>query len=214
MPAAVPKLKIPRTFPVTGEFAYIPKGLIPFCVDIGSVKLDPKNPRINDEAAKQLAELLRIHGFRKPLVVDQHDIIRAGATAWKAANILGMHKIPIAKSDFTNEIMAKLYRDSDNKASEFSQWDTEMLLEFINDPAVMAFTQGREGLAKITGFTVEEIKGIAFEPDLMRINRTQESDERTHGKIIVKCNANSRDEIVSILRAWAKECGFENVEVL
>src|SRR5512136_380495 len=87
----------------TDEFLYVPEGLRKFCVSIEKVKLFDKNPRRNDVAARDLAESIKVNLFRKPIVIDQHWVIRAGNTAYKAALILGMRQIPVAQSDFADE---------------------------------------------------------------------------------------------------------------
>lgn len=125
--------------PVKKEgFKYVPEGLIQFCIPIGKVKFWDKNPRKNDEAAKKLAELIKIHGFRKPIVIDKNYVTYAGNTALKAAKILGMTHIPVAQSSFKSEVSATAYGISDNKASEFSSWDDEQLLKLMNAEIIEA----------------------------------------------------------------------------
>lgn len=120
-----------RSFPGNGLFAYVPEKLQKFCVNLSSVSLLEKNPRINDKASEKLAQLIKENGFRKPIVVDQNGKVRAGNTAYKAARILGMKRIPVAESDFTGEAEAMRYVVSDNKASEYSYWDTDLLKELV-----------------------------------------------------------------------------------
>lgn len=119
-----------KTFETSGEYAFIPEKLKKFCVTLDKVKLDPKNPRKNDEAAKQVAKLISANGFRKPIVIDQDGIIRAGNTAYKAARILGMKYIPVAESDF-EEVEAVIYGISDNKSNDYSEWDDDILKDLI-----------------------------------------------------------------------------------
>ena len=111
----------------------IPVGLQEMCVPIGQVKLLKKNPRKNDKAAIKLAELIKRNKFRKPIIIDQNNIIVAGNTAYKAAQILGMKEIPVAQSTFRNEAERLQYIISDNKASEFSSWDDEILSELLTN---------------------------------------------------------------------------------
>lgn len=113
------------------EYAYVPEGLKKFCVSIDSVRLYEKNPRRNDIAVEDLARLIKANMFRKPIVVDQHGIIRAGNTAYKAARKLNMRMIPVAQSDFTDEGAAVEYVISDNKAGERSEWDLDVLKELM-----------------------------------------------------------------------------------
>lgn len=112
-------------------YRYIPNGLREFCVPIESVKLFDKNPRRNDRAVPRLAELIKKNLFRKPIVVDQNGVIRAGNTAYKAALKLGMKMIPVAQSHFSDESSAIDYVISDNKASDWSSWDDDVLRKLL-----------------------------------------------------------------------------------
>lgn len=123
-------------FEKTGDYAYIPFKLEKFCVPMSKISLLEKNPRINDPASEKLAILIKENGFRKPVVIDQHGKIRAGNTAYKAARLLNMKFIPAAESDFAGEADAMRYVLSDNKASEFSYWDKDMLKELIESESL------------------------------------------------------------------------------
>lgn len=161
--AEAPKSK---TFETTGDYAYIPEKLKKFCVSIDKVKLDPKNPRKNDEAAKEVAKLIAKNGFRKPIVVDQEGIIRAGNTAYKSARILGMKYIPVAESDF-EEVEAITYGISDNKANDFSDWDDDILRELIK-----SYSLDSKENAQASGLTdkdLSKLMGIKKEQELKHV---------------------------------------------
>jgi len=143
---------VKKPFPTEGEYKFVPAGLSPFCIAIDQVRLLDKNPRINDDASKKLAELIKENGFRKPIVIDQDGIVRAGNTAYKAARLLGMKFIPVAQSEFAGEADAMRFVISDNKASEFSYWDTELLRELVTSEKLDA----KENLAGL-GFTDAEL---------------------------------------------------------
>lgn len=120
-----------KLFDTFGEYKYVPHKLKKFCVSMSRVSLLEKNPRINDKAAEKLAILIKENGFRKPIVIDQNGKVMAGNTAYKAARLLDMKFIPAAESDFAGEADAMRYVISDNKASEYSYWDEEMLKELV-----------------------------------------------------------------------------------
>jgi hypothetical protein len=54
-----------------------------------------RNPRQNDVAVDAVAASVREFGFRQPIVVDEHGVIIAGHTRWKAALKLGLAKVPV-----------------------------------------------------------------------------------------------------------------------
>ena len=131
--------KIPDMFDwnytTSGDYAYIPGSLYKFCVLISSIKLWDKNPRKNASAVKPLADLIKSHGFRKPIVVNQDNIIMAGNTAYKAAKLLNMKYIPVAQSHFKSEASAVAYGISDNRSAENSSWDDNTLKQLmLNEP--------------------------------------------------------------------------------
>lgn len=136
-------------------YKYVPAGLVKFCMPVSSIKLYEKNPRRNDIAVDELAKLIKMNMFRKPIVVDQHGIIRAGNTAYKAALRLGMKMIPVAQSDFNSEGAAVEYVISDNKIGEKSEWDLDVLKELMVAHSLADSTK-REN----TGFSEAEVNRL------------------------------------------------------
>jgi len=124
-----------KPFTLKGDFAYIPKGLHSLCVKIGRVKPLDDNPRTTENASERIALLIKENGFRKPIVIDQKNQIRAGHATFEACKILGMKNIPVAKSSFTSETDAMAYVISDNRASEFARWDNDVLKKLITSHA-------------------------------------------------------------------------------
>ena len=59
------------------------------------VKPYPNNPRLNDEAVDAVVASIREFGFRQPIVVDSDGVIIVGHTRWKAAQKLGLEKVPV-----------------------------------------------------------------------------------------------------------------------
>lgn len=101
-------------------------------VPITSVKLWKNNPRKNDAAVPKLAELLKIHGQKSPIVVwSKNNVIYKGNTTYKAMLLNGAKEIEVKYVDFPSEQAAIAYGIADNKSSEFSQWNEEILLNFM-----------------------------------------------------------------------------------
>ena len=98
------------------------------------VMLDPKdifpyenNPRINDAAVDYLVNSIRELGFGAPILVDKDRVIIAGHTRQKAALKLGLKEVPVViLNDITKE-QARAMRLADNKVSEASGWDLDLL---------------------------------------------------------------------------------------
>ena len=109
------------------------------------------NPRKNDDAVDMVASSIKNFGFKVPLIIDGNDEVIAGHTRLKAAKKLGLEKVPCIVAADLNEQQIKAFRIADNKVSEFSTWDADLLeLEL-------------EGLQDIfTGFEPKDL----IEPDL------------------------------------------------
>ena len=134
--------KTDELFTTTGVYAYIPTTLYGQLMPMKELHLWKNNPRKNDRGVKPLVEGIKVHGFRKPIVVDQNNIIRAGNTAFKAAKLLGMTMIPVAKSSFKSEVSATAYGISDNRLGENSTWDDDMLKDLMQaDDLSYGFSQ-------------------------------------------------------------------------
>src|SRR6187402_2248211 len=85
------------------------------------------NPRQNDAAVEAVAKSIREFGFRQPIVVDADDVIVVGHTRFKAAQQLGLEKVPVhVAKDLTPE-QARAYRIADNQTATLSSWDFELL---------------------------------------------------------------------------------------
>jgi DNA modification methylase len=91
------------------------------------IKPYENNPRLNDTAVDAVAESIRQYGFRQPIVVDGDGVIVVGHTRWKAAQKLGIDKVPVhVARDLTPE-QAKAYRIADNKSAELAAWNLDLL---------------------------------------------------------------------------------------
>lgn len=101
-----------------------------------TIKPYNRNARKNDVTVQKLCEIIPKVGFNQPIVVDKNNVIVKGHARWKAAVKLGLERVPVIVSTNDDETN-KLDRLADNKLSEFSQWDDEILqteLASINIP--------------------------------------------------------------------------------
>nr|DAE14249.1 MAG TPA: ParB protein [Siphoviridae sp. ct0uL16] len=96
-------------------------------IDISSITPYKNNPRNNEKAIDYVAESIKNFGFRVPIIIDKDNVIVAGHTRYKAAKQLEIKKVPcIVISDLTPE-QIRAFRIADNKVSEYSTWNEEML---------------------------------------------------------------------------------------
>ena len=95
--------------------------------DIDLVKPYPGNPRNNDGAVDGVAASLKEFGFRQPIVVDSEGVVVVGHTRLKAAMKLGLKQVPVHVATDLTAAQAKAYRLADNRTSEASTWNDELL---------------------------------------------------------------------------------------
>ena len=91
-----------------------------------------KNPRKNDEAVEYVANSIKEFGFKVPIVIDKNGVIVAGHTRYKAAQELGLEKLPCVIADDLTEEQVKAFRLADNKAGEIAEWDFDLLDEELD----------------------------------------------------------------------------------
>ena len=115
------------------------------------------NPRSNDEAVKYVAHAIKKFGFKVPVIIDKNHTIIAGHTRFKAAKKLNIENLPCLIADDLDDKQIKAFRLADNKVSEFSDWNFELL---------------NQELAKLTDFSMsdfgfENLENIDFVEDVV-----------------------------------------------
>ena len=100
---------------------------------ITELKPYEKNPRFNDDTVKYVANSIKEFGFKVPIIIDEDNVIVAGHTRYKASQELGLKEVPCIVADDLNEEQIKAFRLADNKVSERSSWDFELLDEELKE---------------------------------------------------------------------------------
>lgn len=118
-------------------------------VDIGVEKLKAyeKNPRKNDKAVKYVANSIKEFGFKVPIVISENFEIVCGHTRVKAANMLGLKKVPCIIADDLTDEQLKAFRLAENKVGELANWDMDLLIEEL--AGIYEFDMGDFGFAPI-----------------------------------------------------------------
>ena len=94
------------------------------------------NPRNNENAVGKVASSIAEFGFKNPIIIDKNNVVINGHTRLLASKKLGLKEVPVIKADDLTEAQAKAFRIADNKTSEFSTWDYDLLnleLEALNE---------------------------------------------------------------------------------
>jgi ParB-like chromosome segregation protein Spo0J len=69
-----------------------------------------RNPRKNDGAVAKIVASIKEYGFRQPIVVDDEMVIIAGHTRLKAAQQLGLKKVPIHIAEGLTPVQVQAWR--------------------------------------------------------------------------------------------------------
>jgi ParB/RepB/Spo0J family partition protein len=102
--------------------------------DLEIEKLHPweNNPRKNDHAVNAVAESIRSFGFNVPILCDQNMTVITGHTRWKAAQKLGLEKVPVIIIEMT-DAKRRAFAIADNKTAEIADWDFPKLREVLEE---------------------------------------------------------------------------------
>lgn len=98
-------------------------------IKVDDLKPYENNPRFNDDAVEYVANSIKEFGFKVPIVVDKNNVIVAGHTRYKASLELDIKEVPCIVADDLTDEQVKAYRLADNKVSEKSEWNLELLNE-------------------------------------------------------------------------------------
>lgn len=94
---------------------------------ISDVTPYPGNPRLNDDAIDAVAASLKEFGFRQPIVVDGEGVIVCGHTRYKAAQKLGLEKVPVHVAKELSPEQVRAYRIADNQTASLATWNYDLL---------------------------------------------------------------------------------------
>ncbi len=122
--------------------------------DPRSLKFWDQNPRHNDAAAKKLAALIEVHGFKVPVTMRKEDgIVYKGNCRLKAALLLGLGSIPVMVVSYPSVQGAIDEAIGDNVASEWAVHNEDALYDVLQERTAVE-------VAKATGLEVSQIEGL------------------------------------------------------
>lgn len=131
--------------------------------DPATLKLWDKNPRRNDAAAKKLAEIIKVHGFKEPVTMRKEDgVVYKGNTRVKAARLLGLPEIPVMVVSYPKKQDAIDEAVADNRASEWAEHDEDLLCDVLGSERDVV------EVARVTGFeqgVIGELRQPWSEPE-------------------------------------------------
>jgi DNA modification methylase len=119
-----------------------------------SLTRNPQNPhRHSKRQIRQIAASLRAFGFIVPMVADAQGIIIAGEGRHRAAELVGLIDVPIVRAEHLNDAQKLAFMIADNRLTENSDWDENLLAEQFRELSAMDLSFELE----VTGFEIPKI---------------------------------------------------------
>ena len=120
-------------------------------VDVSKLIPYANNAKIhNEEQVTKIAASIREFGFLSPCLIDKDCNIIAGHGRVLAAKKLGIDKVPCVFIEGLTEAQRKAYILADNRLSELSEWDMDLVNLELENLADLDFD------ISLTGFELEE----------------------------------------------------------
>ena len=101
-------------------------------VPLDRLRLNPSNPRINDDAVPHVAASLTRFGWQQPIVAKRDGEVIAGNTRLKAAHQLAMTSVPVVWFG-GSDLEAVAFGIADNKLHDLSSFDQPALAKLIDE---------------------------------------------------------------------------------
>ena len=170
--------------------------------NIKELKEYENNPRNNDGAVEAVAESIRQFGFKVPIIIDKDGVIVAGHTRKKAAEMLGLKKVPCIVADDLTPEQIKAFRLADNKTAELAEWDFSKLETELAELDNIEFDMSAFGF-DLSEFGFEEEKEI-IEDELQEVDEENEpitklGDIWQLGRHRLMCGDSTDKETVNLL---------------
>jgi site-specific DNA-methyltransferase (adenine-specific) len=155
-----------------------------------------KNPRDNRAALDAIELSIEEYGFTNPILVNEEKVILAGHTRREAAILAGLEKVPYIVVDGLTEAQQKAYRLADNKLSELSIWDEDLLKEELEDLLDEDYD------ISLTGFSDVDLTDILKDDEDLEDIEPEEPKEKKTTLPMLRFGSNSvritQDELIML----------------
>ncbi|MDO8432460.1 MAG: ParB/Srx family N-terminal domain-containing protein [Candidatus Binatus sp.] len=136
---------------------------------ITALQLDPRNPRAHSpKQVRQIARSIEAFGFNVPVLIDGNRKVIAGHGRVLACKLMGWSEVPTISLEHLSEAQARAFMIADNRLTENSVWDDQLLAEQLKELSVLDLDFNLEA----TGFEMGEIdlriEGLTSKPELAR----------------------------------------------
>ncbi|MBC7799817.1 MAG: ParB N-terminal domain-containing protein [Gemmatimonadaceae bacterium] len=126
---------------------------------------DPRNPRKHlARQVRQIARSIEAFGFNVPILVDGSGQVIAGHGRLLACRQLGWTEVPTICLDHLSDAQARAFMVADNRLSETSSWDDQLLAETLRDLSAMDLDFSIEAIGFEMGEIDFRIEGLTETP--------------------------------------------------
>jgi hypothetical protein len=125
-------------------------------LSMSQIKLNRRNSRTHSgKQIDQIANSIGAFGFTNPLLVTEDGTLIAGEGRYKAAQLLGLAKVPVIVLAGLSPARQRALAIADNKIAENAGWDRERLAIEIPELTGLLETEGLD--VSILGFGAVEL---------------------------------------------------------
>lgn len=164
---------------------------------LSELKPYEKNPRKNDNAVDYVAKSIEEFGFKVPIVIDKNNVIIAGHTRYKASEKLGLEEVPCIIADDLTDEQVKAFRLADNKVSEMSEWDYDLLNMELDD--IVDIDMEDFGFLDLDTEEEKEIEEDDFDIEPPEEPKAKYGDIYQLGEHKLMCGDSTKEEDVDLL---------------
>lgn len=162
---------------------------------IDELKMYEKNPRKNDDSVEYVANSIKEFGFKVPIVIDKNNVIVTGHTRYKASKKLGLQEVPCIVADDLTPEQIKAFRIADNKVTEKSSWDLDLLKEEFDGLLDFDMTEFGFGDFEIT-MLESDITPDGYDDELVEKYSEHADDFLDRKRIIITYKTNEEEEFL------------------
>jgi hypothetical protein len=129
-------------------------------VPVDDLNPNPKNPNLHtEEQVGRLADLIKYHGWRSPVVVSkQSGMIVSGHGRYAAAHILEDSRVPVDYQEFKSEADEMAHLVADNYVAELSAFDATKLKSMLAE--LEENTDLENTGLQLSGFNETDLQGV------------------------------------------------------
>ena len=161
-------------------------------IDIDKIIPYINNPRNNEEAIDKVASSIQEFGFKVPIIIDENNVVVTGHTRLLASKKLGLKSVPCVIADDLTEAQIKAFRIADNKVSEYSKWDEELLKIELEQLEEMNFNLDTVDI----DYSDFDLEIDYIEDDFIEIKEREDLSDKVNSayEIIIECDNEEEQE--------------------